>query len=321
LQFVPSDQLLHAALQTSNLGKIGKSSIFNRFASRVFSKFSALLNLRGDAILLSMVLKFFTFMMLGVLLEIAFPFPAGATEMIRIPAGPFTMGSNTGPEDERPAHNVTLAAFDIDAFPITNADFAKFLTALDLRNARGEKRYDEDDNDARIHRVNDRWRADLGYENHPVVEPSWVGARDYCVWLGKNLPTEAQWEKAARGTDARPYPWGTDLPNENRARFSAGYNQTTRVDAFPDGRSAYGVWSMAGNAWEWVSSAYRPYPYRSDDGRENMEAGPVRSTRGGGHDSPATEITTTQRGRNLSRAPRAGHHNISFRCVRDERSK
>jgi iron(II)-dependent oxidoreductase len=73
---------------------------------------------------------------------------------------------------------------------------------------------------------------------------------------------------------------------------------------------------MAGNAWEWVSSAYRPYPYRSDDGREDPKPGAVRSTRGGGHDSPASEITTTQRGRNLSRNPASGHHNIGFRCAR-----
>ena len=73
---------------------------------------------------------------------------------------------------------------------------------------------------------------------------------------------------------------------------------------------------LAGNAWEWVSSAYRPYPYKANDGREDPKAGPVRVTRGGGHDSPAEEITTTQRGRQLSRNPRSGHHNIGFRCAK-----
>jgi len=73
---------------------------------------------------------------------------------------------------------------------------------------------------------------------------------------------------------------------------------------------------MAGNTWEWVSSAYMPYPYRASDGREDLKAGPVRGTRGGGHDSAAGEITTTQRGRNLSRNPAAGHHNIGFRCAK-----
>jgi formylglycine-generating enzyme required for sulfatase activity len=251
----------------------------------------------------------FTFLFAGPIL---------AADMVRIPAGPFIMGNNNGPEDERPAHTVTLPAFEIDLFPVTNADFAKFLDASGLRNPRGEKRYDDDDNDARIHRNGPTgvWQADAGYERHPVVEPSWVGARDYCAWLGKRLPTEAEWEKAARGTDARPYPWGTDTPTADRARFAVGYNQTTNVDAFPNGRSPYGLWDMAGNAWEWVSSAYRPYPYQADDGRENLEAGPVRGTRGGGHDSSAAGITTTQRGKNLSRAPQAGHHNIGFRCAR-----
>ena len=88
------------------------------------------------------------------------------------------------------------------------------------------------------------------------------------------------------------------------------------MDGFPAGASPYGVQDMAGNAWEWVSSAYRPYPYDPHDGREDLAAGPVRGTRGGGHDSPADEITTTQRGRNLSRNPASGHHNIGFRCAK-----
>jgi formylglycine-generating enzyme required for sulfatase activity len=254
-------------------------------------------------------------------LGLAVPLSIATDNMTRIPAGAFTIGNDIGPDEERPAHSVNVVAFEIDLFPVTNTEFAKFLDAQGLRNSRGERRYDDDDNDARIHLINGHWQADAGFERHPVVEVSWVGARDYCSWLSKSLPTEAQWEKAARGADSRSYPWGNEPPTANRARFAARYNQTTNVDAFPDGRSPFGLWSMAGNAWEWVSSAYRPYPYRADDGRESLEAGPVRSTRGGGHDSPASEITITQRGKNLSRSPQAGHHNISFRCVRDERSK
>jgi formylglycine-generating enzyme required for sulfatase activity len=268
-----------------------------------------------------LLLSTFKGLLYGGLLCLAQPFSYATENMARIPAGRFTMGNDNGPDDERPAHSVTLPAFEIDLFPVTNTKFATFLDAQGLRNSRGEQRYDDDDNDARIHLVNGRWHPDTGFERHPVVEASWVGARDYCAWLGKSLPTEAQWEMAARGTDSRSYPWGNQAPTANRARFAARYNQTTNVDAFPEGRSPFGVWSMAGNAWEWVSSVYRPYPYRADDDRESLEAGPVRSTRGGGHDSPGTEITTTQRGRNLSRAPHAGHHNISFRCVRNEHSK
>jgi formylglycine-generating enzyme required for sulfatase activity len=242
--------------------------------------------------------------------------PLAAAQMVRVPAGEFTMGSDTGPADEHPSHRVYLPAFEIDRLPITNAQFADFLNAIGPINAAGEPLFDVDDSDARIHRRDNRWVADAGFEDHPVVEVSWAGARDFCAWAGKRLPTEAEWEKAARGTDRRRYPWGNESPDATRARFAAGWNETTPVGSFPRGASPYGALDHSGNVWEWVSSAYRPYPYQADDGREDLAAGPVRGTRGGGHDARTDEITTTQRGRNLSRAPRAGHHNIGFRCAR-----
>jgi len=238
------------------------------------------------------------------------------SEMVAIPAGAFTMGSNGGHDDERPAHQVQVAAFEIDRLPVTNARFAEFLNAVGTHNNNGERLFDDDDPDARIHRQGTRWIADKGFENHPVIEVSWPGARDYCAWRNKRLPTEAEWEKTARGTDGRKYPWGNAPPDHTRGQFAARFNDTAPVDAFPAGASPYGVLDMAGNAWEWVSSAYRPYPYNAHDGREDQKAGPVRATRGGGHDSPAEEITTTQRGRYLSRNPRSGHHNIGFRCAK-----
>jgi iron(II)-dependent oxidoreductase len=241
---------------------------------------------------------------------------AMAQDMVRIPAGPFIMGSNQGPDDERPAHTVVLAAFEIDRFQVTNAEFAKFLQRHGAADAQGRRFYDWDDGDARIHRVGDLWRADQGYEDHPVVEVSWWGALTYCQSLGKRLPTEAEWEKAARGTDARPYPWGDAPASDARARYANGWNQTVPVTTHAAVPSPYGVVGMAGNAWHWVSSAYRPYPYRHDDGREDLTPGPVRATRGGGHDSNAEQLRTTERGRTLSRAPAAGHHNIAFRCAR-----
>jgi formylglycine-generating enzyme required for sulfatase activity len=235
--------------------------------------------------------------------------------MALIPEGDFTMGSNFGPDDEKPEHTLFVKSFLIDVLPITNAEFSEFLNSQGLRNQKGESFYDDDDNDARIHLRNLKWQADNGFAMHPVNEVSWVGARDYCAWLKKRLPTEAEWEKAARGTDGRKYPWGNSKPNQKRAFYGGVFNSSAPVDAFPDGASPYGVLDMAGNQWEWVSSAYLPYPYKSDDGRENQNPGPVRSTRGGGHDSSEEEITTTQRGKNLSRNPRAGHHNIGFRCA------
>jgi formylglycine-generating enzyme required for sulfatase activity len=239
-----------------------------------------------------------------------------ADDMVIVPAGAFTMGRDDGAEDERPAHTVTLPAFHIDRLPVTNREFAEFLNVRGHSTASGERLYDFDDSDARIHPVAGKYVADRGFENHPVVEPSWLGAREYCAWRGKRLPSEAEWEKAARGADGRKYPWGNEAPTRTRAQFAARFNDTAPVENFAVGASPYGVLGMAGNAWHWVASAYRPYPYRADDGREDLTAGPVHATRGGGHDSPAEAITTTQRGRNLSRNPRAGHHNIAFRCAK-----
>ena len=235
--------------------------------------------------------------------------------MALIPGGNFLMGSNNGPDDEKPQHTIFVKSFYLDILPVSNADFAQFLNHQGLQNQRGEVFYDHQDSDARIHRHNSVWQADLSYELHPVNEVSWVGAREYCAWLNKRLPTEAEWEKAARGIDGRKYPWGNRVPNAKLALFGAPYNSSVPVNEFPDGASPYGILDMAGNQWEWVSSIYQPYPYQADDGRENQNAGPVRSTRGGGHDSSAEEISTTYRGRFLSRNPKAGHHNIGFRCA------
>ena len=238
-----------------------------------------------------------------------------ANQMALVSEGHFTMGSNNGPEDEKPEHRVFVRSFSIDVLPVSNADFAKFLNARGLKNVLGESFYDDHDRDARIHQQNSLWQADVGYATHPVNEVSWVGARDYCNWLNKRLPTEAEWEKAARGNDGRRYPWGNSKPDQTRALYGGPYNASAPVDAFPAGASPYGVLDLSGNQWEWVASAYRPYPYSADDGRENQIPGPVRATRGGGHDSSEDELTTTQRGRNLSRNPKAGHHNIGFRCA------
>lgn len=239
-----------------------------------------------------------------------------ATDMIRIPAGLFLMGDDHGPEDERPQHKLSMAEFFIDRNQVTNSQFALFLNAVGPQGTRGEKYYDIEDNDARVHRRADKWLADAGHENRPVVEASWFGAAAYCAWLGKRLPTEAEWEKAARGTDARKYPWGNEPADRTRAHFNAGWNDLRDVGSFPRGASPYGVLDMAGNGWEWVSSGYLPYPYDSADGREDLTREHVRGTRGGGHDSRAEEVTATHRGRQVSRNFRSGHHNIGFRCAR-----
>lgn len=239
-----------------------------------------------------------------------------ATPMIEIPAGAFRMGSDAGPADEQPAHEVVLPAFAIDRTPVTNAQFAEFLNAVGPRNAKGERLFDDDDPDARIRRVRGRWRADPGFEDHPVVEVSFRGAAEYCARAGMRLPSEAEWEKSARGNDGRRYPWGNEAPDATRAHFGAAYNATVPVGSYPKGASPYGVLDMAGNVWQWTSSLYQPYPYRAGDGREDPNSTETRATRGGAHDWPAQGITATHRGSGLSRAPAVGHHNIGFRCAR-----
>jgi iron(II)-dependent oxidoreductase len=239
-----------------------------------------------------------------------------STELVSVPAGALMMGSSTGPADEQPVHRMELAAFSIDKTPVTNRQFAEFLNAVGPANARKQRLYDADDGDARIHRSGTRWVADAGFEEHPVLEASWYGARDYCLWVGKRLPTEPEWEKAARGTDGRRFPWGNAAADSKRAQYGRGWRDTVAVGTFQAGASPYGVLDMSGNGWEWVSSAYRPYPYDAKDGREDPDADIERVTRGGGQDSSADQITATHRGRGLSREPRAGHHNVSFRCAR-----
>jgi formylglycine-generating enzyme required for sulfatase activity len=239
-----------------------------------------------------------------------------STDMVRIPAGFFLMGSNDGPDDERPQHRLDLGAFSIDRTKVSQSQFAEFLNTFGPVGPKGEKYFDIDDNDARVHRRDGKWRADAGFENNPVVEASWYGAVAYCQWRGKRLPTEAEWEKAARGSDGRKYPWGNDAPDGARAHFRAGWNDFKPVGRLPKGASPFGMLDAAGNGWEWVSSAYLPYPYNANDGREDLTRDHVRVTRAGGQDAGADEITTTQRGRQVSRNPRGGHHNISFRCAR-----
>ena len=154
---------------------------------------------------------------------LALPAAAAADGIMLVQAGAFWMGRDNGPADEAPQHRVYVRDVWIERHKVTNAEFALFLNATGLRPPGSERRYDEDDADARIHRVRGRWVADRGFEVHPVVEVSWFGARDYCAWKGRRLPTEAEWEKAARGDDRlrewtltvlRPYPYRTDGDRE-----------------------------------------------------------------------------------------------------------
>ena len=249
-------------------------------------------------------------------------------EMVALPPGTFTMGSDKGLADERPAHLVAVKAFRLDVRTVTNAEFAAFLETLSdklgggVTNASKQRLFDDDDSDARIHQEgghkrSGRWRADPGWESKPVIEASWYGARDYCQSQTKRLPTEAEWEYAARGREGRTYPWGEAKPDKTLARFSAGWSAFADVGAHPKGATPEGLLDMAGNVHQWTSSIAKPYPYRADDGREAPDALADRVTRGGAADTGPDTLRSTWRGASVSRNARAGHHNIGFRCARD----
>ena len=179
--------------------------------------------------------------------------PAGVTAypnpMVLIPAGKFIMGSDDRMPDEGPQHTVYLDSYWIDLYEVTNAQYKKFIDAT--------KRHSPS------HFRNRTYPA--GKANHPVTEVTWYDAIAYCTWAGKRLPTDQEWEKAARGTDGRMFPWGNsfDINKANTPQRWAALKEqgdTMPVGSFPNGVSPYGVYDMAGNVWEWTSSWYKAYP-------------------------------------------------------------
>ena len=242
--------------------------------------------------------------------------PAG---MVLVPAGPFTMGRSGGPADEAPAHAVQLPAFWIDRTLVTQEAFARFLNANPAgpHGPGGERYFDMDDEDARIHLKDGKWAADPGFERHPASEASLRGAAAYCAWAGKRLLSEAEWEKAARGTDGRLYPWGNAPPSGRTGKLPRHHGDAAPVGSLPGGASFYGVLDMGAFLSEWTRSARRPYPYKTEDGRESFSLTEDMALRGGltlGQRGPRT--ATHREAMSLRRA-RAGHAYVGFRCARD----
>jgi formylglycine-generating enzyme required for sulfatase activity len=206
----------------------------------------------------------------GATMDVPSTITVRGTEMIYIPAGKFLMGSDAY-AGEKPHHEVYLDSFYIARYPVTNAQYKEFVAATEHRSPR-------------------HWKAGTypeGEENHPVRFVSWRDALAYCSWLSEEtgeemrLPTEAEWEKAARGTDGRRYPWGDEF-DKLKCNSSESATGTTPVDKYsPHGDSPYGVADMAANVWEWCSSLKKDYPYNPDDGREDLEAEGSRVLRGG----------------------------------------
>jgi formylglycine-generating enzyme required for sulfatase activity len=224
-----------------------------------------------------------------------------ADNMVAVAAGPFVMGSDNSDAEDAPAHEVDVAAFEIDKFEVTNADFYTFAEAT------GYVTYAEEQGIG-------SWRSEwgVGEDSHPVVMVTWDDAVAYCEWLGKRLPTEAEWEKAARGEDGTAFTWGNDWdPNLANVK-ERGLRGTSAVGSFPESVSPYGIEDMIGNVWEWTADWYQPYPGNPSDDPYYGEQ--FKVTRGGGWFDEEPQATTFNR--NAGDPVKTASDELGFRCVR-----
>ncbi len=226
---------------------------------------------------------------------------------VYVSAGSFIMGSDSGPREERPAHSVTLDAFWIDKTEVTNAMYALCVKAGKCPQPLSVKSY-----------MRDNYYGNAQYNNYPVIYVSWNDANKYCDWAERRLPTEAEWEKAARGTDGRTYPWGNAAPDLNKLNYTHNIGNTnnvgdtTEVGKYPNGASPYGALDLAGNVWEWVSSEYKSYPYNANDGRENITENDFHTRRGGAWLDDWGAVRASVRLRN---SPTLIDFYVGFRCA------
>jgi formylglycine-generating enzyme required for sulfatase activity len=217
-------------------------------------------------------------------------------EMVLIPAGEFTMGG-TDDEDEKPVRRVHLDAFYIDKFETTNALYERFMRAT----GRSAPEY---------------WTSgSFNGASQPVVGVTWQDAEAYCAWAGKRLPTEAEWEKAARGTAGAKYPWGEQWDATRANSNESKLGRTAPVGSYPSGVSPYGVHDMAGNVWEWVADWYRKDYYQRSPVRNptGPDSGTLRVLRGGAwYGNPFSLRTASRDGS----SPGYRSSSVGFRCAR-----
>jgi len=230
-------------------------------------------------------------------------------EMVLIPAGEFLMGSDPSVDEdaqdhEQPQHTLSLPDYYLTKTPVTNAQYAAFVQATG-------------------HRQPEHWKdrkPPSGQEDHPVVWVSWHDAVAYCGWLSEvtgrpyRLPSEAEWEKGARGDDGRLWPWGNQWDAKRCNTIESGKGDTTPVGAYPQGASPYELLDMAGNVWEWTRSVHKSYPYDPDDGREDLEAPDTvrRVLRGGSWDDYRGSARCVERSRGY---PDSSADDLGFRLV------
>ncbi len=222
--------------------------------------------------------------------------------MALVPAGEFTMGSATGDADEQPVRKVYVDAFFMDLHQLSVAQYARFL---------------EDTH----HEAPPEWSLmnRPQNQNRPVANVDWTEAAAYCTWAGKRLPTEAEWEKAARGTDGRTYPWGNQPPTGLHANSGkevwSNHAVLTPVGTFEEGKSPYGIYDMAGQVWEWVGDWYDPDYYKTSPQKNptGPATGVSKVVRGGSWGSNATALRSAERESHLTSFRGLG---TGFRCAK-----
>ncbi len=239
------------------------------------------------------------------------PLPAEVTgkdgaPMVLVPAGEFSMGSDKGDDDEQPIHKVFLDGFYIDKFEVTNGRFAKFVEAI-----LSEPPWGFADKD-----------TPLVQADRPVRWVSWMDATGYCLWAGKRLPTEAEWEKAARGADGRMYPWGNEPPTPAHAVFGlkeGGAETVSPIGNRDKGKSPYGVHDLAGNLYEWVmdwydEEFYTKFAKNPAINPRGPSEGTAKAQRGGSYINNPYRLRSSFRTKG---DPTEQDPNVGFRCAQD----
>jgi formylglycine-generating enzyme required for sulfatase activity len=233
--------------------------------------------------------------------------PLDGMEMVYVPAGPFLMGASMdepfATNNEKPQSWIYLDAFWIDRTEVTNAMYAGCVAANHcppVSQTRSKTRFG--------------YFNDPAYANYPVVNVSWQNAQSYCAWAGRRLPSEAEWEKAARGEDGRLYPWGNERPFSSLLNYDNKIGDTTPVGSFPEGASPYGVLDLAGNVREWVSDWYgnNYYTIMPVINPSGPADGEYRILRGGSWFSSEGAVRTAAR---LWNYPELVSDSNGFRCV------
>jgi formylglycine-generating enzyme required for sulfatase activity len=256
----------------------------------------------------------------------------GGMNMVYVPAGQFEMGSSDD-ERARPVHTVALDAFWIDKTEVTNAMFTAFLNEQGNQVEEGVSWLEPGAGHrgivyGHIEENDGVFRPQTGYEDYPVIEVSWYGAAAYCSWVGGRLPTEAEWEYAARGPQARAYPWGNTFDGERAnycdascsydwrdADFDDEFAQWAPVGTYPGGASWCGALDMAGNVWEWVNDWWSEdyYAHSPADNPQGPDAGTLRIARGGSWFDESWRMSPYCRKALTPSSYRM--HWVGFRCV------